>query len=82
MPPRRVQQSTVEEVEELVTVEACQAQELQGQVDAATQRAIDSRVDNQPPTTKSTYRKPQTMWKVSSPLALQPLGLSQILYSG
>jgi hypothetical protein len=78
MPPRRVQQSTVEE---LVTVEACQAQELQGQVDAATQRAIDSRVDNQPPTTKSTYRKPQAMWKVS-PLALQPLGLSQILYSG
>jgi len=63
MPPRRVQQSTVEE---LVTVEACQAQELQGQVDAATQR---SRVDNQPPTTKSTYKKPQTMWKVS-PLAL------------
>jgi len=62
------------------SVEARQeAQELQGQVDAATQRAIDSRADNQPPTTKKAYSRPQALWK-ASPLAPEPLGRSQILY--
>ena len=62
------------------TVEARQeAQELQGQVDAATQRAIESRADNQRPTTKKAYSRPQALWKVS-PLAPEPLGRSQILY--
>jgi hypothetical protein len=44
-----------------------EAQELQSQVDAATQRAIDSRTDNQPPTTKKAYSRPQALWKVSPP---------------
>ena len=67
MPSRRVQPSTVEQQ---ATVEARQeAQELQGQVDAATQRAIDSRADNQPPTTKKAYSRPQAMWKVSPLMA-------------
>jgi hypothetical protein len=66
MPSRRVQPSTVEQQ---ATVEAPQeAQGLQGQMDAATQRAIDRCVDNQPPTTKKAYSRPQAMWKVS-PLA-------------
>ena len=66
MPSRQaqlVQSSTMETVEGLQEAEA-----LQGQVDAATQRAIDSRADNQPPTTKQAYSRPQAMWTVS-PLA-------------
>ena len=77
MSSHQVQPSTVEQQ---ATVEARQeAQELQGQVDAATQRAIDSRADNQPPTTKKAYSRPQALWK-ASPLAPEPLGRSQILY--
>ncbi|KAN0066916.1 hypothetical protein V8E54_014974 [Elaphomyces granulatus] len=45
------------------TVDREARQEAQGQVDAATQRAIDSRADNQPPTTKKAYSRPPALWK-------------------
>jgi hypothetical protein len=65
MSSHQVQPSTVEQQ---ATVEARQeAQGLQDQVDAATQRAIDSRTDKQPPTTKKAYSRPQALWKVSPP---------------
>ena len=66
MPSRQAQPVQPSTAEQEATVEARQeAVELQGQVDAATQRAIDSR---QPPTTNKAYSRPQAMWTVS-PLA-------------
>ena len=78
MPSRRarpVQPSTAEQ-EAIVEATVEEAEALQGQVDAATQRAIDSsRADNQP-STKKAYSRPQAMWTVS-PFSPEPLGRSR-----
>ena len=71
MPSRQARPVQPSTAEQEATVEATveEAEALQGQVDAATQRAIDSRADNQPSTTKKAYSRPQAMWTVSPPLA-------------
>ena len=70
MPSRQAQPVQPSTAEQEATVEEAEA--LQGQVDAATQRAIDSRADNQPSTTKKAYSRPQAMWTVSPFSPLNP----------